>query len=115
MKKSNPKRKKKIKTVILSDKRILFNKVVFTLFCWISGALTLIPLIKSLLSGYVGIYNKYGPPSEIYYFSSSPVTFILLILFYFGLSAFILISPKLLNDKFFPKSKIKKTGKKVKK
>ncbi|WP_278404388.1 hypothetical protein [Pseudoalteromonas ruthenica] len=101
------KNRKKIKQAKLSETRLFINKAIFSLFCWFSGLAGLTVPIVALFTGHISSLRKYGPPEETYFFTSSPLTFIFIVLLYFGSSLFILLAPTLFNETFFPK-KIKK-------
>ena len=114
MKRSNnqkTKKKPKIKYANISNTRMLLNQIAFSLFSFALGLLLIIITVKSIYDGYVLTPTDYRVESEVYFFSTSPFTYLFNLFFYLGCGIFFLAVPYLSRD-MFPRKK-KKLSKKA--
>ena len=114
MKRLNNKSKKKkseIKHADISNTRMLLNQIAFSLFSFSIGLLLIIITIKSIYDGYVLTPTDYRVESEIYFFSTSPFSYLVNLFFYLGSGIFLLAVPYLIRDMFPRKQMINRTKK----
>lgn len=96
--------KPKVKYADISDTRMLFNQIAFSLVFWALGLLSIIFTIKFIFDGYIPSPTDYRVESDIYFFSTSPFTYLFYLLLYLGTGIYFLAVPYLFRD-MFPRKK----------
>ncbi len=103
------KRKLKVKYADISDTRVLLNQIAFTLFLWVTGVTLITLAIRFIYEGYILTPTDYRTDSDIYFFSTNPLSYVFNLLFYLGGGAYCLAAPYLFR-KHFPRKKDQKSN-----
>lgn len=107
--------KPKVKYADISDTRMLFNQIAFSLVFWALGLLSIIFTIKFIFDGYIPSPTDYRVESDIYFFSTSPFTYLFYLLLYLGTGIYFLAVPYLFRNMFPRKQNKAKKKRKQKK
>lgn len=94
------KKKPKVKYADISDTRMLFNQIAFSLVFLAIGLLSIIFAIKFIFDGYILTPTDYRVESDVYFFSASPFTYLFYLLIYLGTGIYFLAVPYLFRNMF---------------
>ncbi len=108
----NKKKKPKVKLVNISDTRMLLNKIAFSLVFLAIGLLSIIFSIKFIFDGYILTPTDYRVEPDVYFFSTSPFTYLFYLFIYLGTGIYFLAVPYLFRDMFPRKKKNARKSKK---
>lgn len=94
------KKKPKVKYADISDTRMLFNQIAFSLVFLAIGLLSIIFSIKFIFDGYILTPTDYRVEPDVYFFSTSPFTYLFYLFIYLGTGIYFLAVPYLFRDMF---------------